>query len=197
MFLSSLLSFVSRVGVEICSVDLTVPTLRPFALCGYSKYSVIINQNKLIILCFPGLWYYRWHISESAPHAIPFAVFAGKSYRKHLSVFSYGRCGILLTSLTRKYSSTILFSCSGCFSLIKSRDHSLSSHLPFMLTTELHASVTEISLKLVTCAPCACQVSLWILKGLIPYIQVNCSNESPFFSSPVFCNFSPICSTCE
>lgn len=74
--------------MEIRSVDLTVPTCRPCAVRGYFKCPVnVIKQQSDHCLCFAGLWYYGWHIFESAPHAIPSAIFVGKSLKKHFSVF--------------------------------------------------------------------------------------------------------------
>lgn len=101
------------------------------------------------------------------PHMPSLLQYLLVSHLKNTSVFLVCQMGNI-THFTDKiiqeyqYNSqnSPLYPCSGFFSLIKSRDHSLSFHLLFMSTTELPASVIGTSLKLATCALCACQVSL-------------------------------------
>lgn len=204
MFFSSFLE--SRVGVEICSVDLTVLMCRPCAVHGYLVALLMSSNNNLIIVSALQACDITGGIYLKVPHMPSLLQYLLVSHLKNASVFfvcqiwdiTHFTDEIIQQYQPNSQNTPPLYPCSGFFSLIKSRDHSSSFHLLFMLTTELPASVIGTSLKLATCALCACQVSLWISNSLISYIPMTCFSERQFFDFfSVFCNFSPICSTCE
>ncbi|NXG58310.1 TF2H3 factor, partial [Hemiprocne comata] len=66
-------------------------------------------------------------------------------------------------------------------------------HVDYRAACFCHRNLIEIGY---VCSVCLSSKFIHIQR-LISYIQMNCFTESQFFHFPVFCNFSPICSTCE
>lgn len=167
MFFSSFLSFNQE------WVWKYVQWIWQFRHAGLVQYVDILNallmssNNNLIIVSALQACDITGGIYLKVPHMPSLLQYLLVSHLKNTSVFFL--CQMWnITHFTDEviqeyqYNSQdiFLYPCSGFFSLIKSRDHSSSFHLLFMLTTELPASVIETSLKLATCALCACQVSL-------------------------------------
>lgn len=140
-------------------------------------------------LCFIGLWY-NWRTvpqdtTESCPGTIPF----GKSTVSffHISLSEGCLC----------WRRCVFFLNSGCSCLTPSSAHSWCCHHQHMWTTELRASVIEISSRSAMCALFVCQVSLIPSQNTHTWLFAAVKSLFSCSSLVVFCNFSPICTTCE
>lgn len=106
--------------------------------------------------------------------------------------------GMGLVSFASNDSCFCCLLSSGCSCLTPSSGHSWCCRRLHMWTTELRVSATVTSLKSVTCAQFVCPVSLNCLRVFIT--GKSCSMSfliTLFLLFLVFCNFSPICTTCE
>lgn len=143
-----------------------------FCHAGFVQYMDILNallmssKNNLIMVSALQACDITGGIYLKVPHMPSLLQYLLVSDLKNTSMFFVCQLwnihftDLIIQEYQRNSQNTSLCPCSGFFSLIKSRDPSLSFHLLFTLTTELPASVIATSLKLATSAPCACQVSL-------------------------------------
>ena len=141
-------------------------------------------------VCFAGLWH-NWRIvPQDSPKGRPGTVPFGKSavYFPTLSCISPScRKGLC--------ADNGVFVNSGCSCPTLSSVPSWCCLHLHTWTTEPPVSATETSLRSVTCAQCACRVSLIPSLDKRLYDVKVC--DIVWFSFAVFCNFSPICTTCE